>query len=40
MQSTDHQLGVGFNPLFLTGELPFPEGCRHLEANHHGKPAQ
>ena len=26
-----HILGLGFNPYFLTGELPFPSECSYIE---------
>lgn len=32
MQSTIHQLGVGFNPRYLKSELPLPEPCVYIEA--------
>lgn len=36
MQLITHKTGVGFNPLFLSEELPFPDGCTYLEANKDG----
>lgn len=34
MNFIKHQLGLGFNPAFITGELPVPEECHYIEAGN------